>query len=263
MNRAERIAGLSARAYTIPTDRPESDGTIEWHSTTIVVAEVRASDATGIGYAYGSSGAVAVVHESLKPVVVGADATDLPSIWMAMTRAVRNIGRSGVASAAISAVDVALWDLKAKLLDVPLVTLLGRARDSIPAYGSGGFTSYSIDELRAQLAAWAGDGIRAVKMKVGREPDRDRDRVAAARAAIGPSVELFVDANGAYAATQAARMAEAFAEHDVTWFEEPVSSDNLQALRELRARMPAGMRVAAGEYGYDAIYFRRMLEARG
>jgi L-alanine-DL-glutamate epimerase-like enolase superfamily enzyme len=158
-------------------------------------------------------------------------------------------------------VDAALWDLKARLLDVPLVTLLGAVREAVPAYGSGGFTSYSIDRLQRQLAGWVERGITRVKMKVGRTPGDDNRRVAAAREAIGRDVELMVDANGAYDRTQALAHAEAFAKANVVWFEEPVSSDDLEGLRLVRDRAPAGMDIAAGEYGYDLYYFRRMLDA--
>jgi L-alanine-DL-glutamate epimerase-like enolase superfamily enzyme len=134
-------------------------------------------------------------------------------------------------------------------------------RDGVPIYGSGGFTSYSVAQLQAQLGGWVASGVPRVKMKVGRDPAADVERVRAARAAIGPTAELFVDANGAYSRKQALAFAEAFAEYGVRWFEEPVSSDDLEGLRLLRDRAPAGMDIAAGEYGYDLFYFRRMLEA--
>jgi L-alanine-DL-glutamate epimerase-like enolase superfamily enzyme len=178
-----------------------------------------------------------------------------------MVAAIRNQGRPGVASMAIAAVDVALWDLKARLLDLPLASLLGAARRAVPVYGSGGFTSYDRDRLEQQLGDWAADGIPRVKMKVGRLPEQDVRRVAAARCAIGPDVELFVDANGAWDRKQALHFAECFAREGVTWLEEPVSSDDLAGLRLVRDRAPAGMEVTAGEYGYDLPYFRRMLEA--
>jgi L-alanine-DL-glutamate epimerase-like enolase superfamily enzyme len=201
------------------------------------------------------------VRGTLAPHVLGLDAFDVPAAWWAMVRAVRNVGRRGIATMAIAAVDTALWDLKARLLDLPLATLLGRVRSRVAVYGSGGFTSYGIDRLQRQLCGWAQAGLRRVKMKVGRQPAEDVDRVRAARAAIGPDTELFVDANGAYTRKQALALAERFAAEGVDWFEEPVSSDDLAGLRLLRDRTPAGMDVTAGEYGYDLSYFRRMLEA--
>jgi L-alanine-DL-glutamate epimerase-like enolase superfamily enzyme len=201
------------------------------------------------------------VRDLLAPVVVARDAAAVSAAHDAMAHAVRNAGRPGVSSCAIAAVDAALWDLKARLLDVPLVTLLGAVRSEVPVYGSGGFTSYSDAELQDQLARWAGAGICSVKMKVGRNAARDRERVRLAREAVGPATQLFVDANGAYERKQALAQAERFAACGVTWFEEPVSSDDLEGLRLLRDRAPAGIAVAAGEYGYDSFYFRRMLSA--
>ncbi|MGH9061466.1 MAG: enolase C-terminal domain-like protein, partial [Acidimicrobiales bacterium] len=173
----------------------------------------------------------------------------------------RNLGRPGIASMAISAVDLALWDLKARLLEVPLVVALDAHHDAVPIYGSGGFTSYSLDALGQQLAGWVDAGIPLVKMKVGRHPDQDEARLQAALDAIGGRARLMVDANGALTRTEALSWAERYGEAGVVWFEEPVSSDDLDGLRLVRDRAPAGMDVTAGEYGYDGFYFRRMLEA--
>jgi L-alanine-DL-glutamate epimerase-like enolase superfamily enzyme len=133
-------------------------------------------------------------------------------------------------------------------------------RDSTPIYGSGGFTSYPLDRLQEQLGSWISAGIGRVKMKVGSRPDQDPIRVRAAREAIGSAAQLFVDANGAYSHKQALTLAGDFAECGVTWFEEPVSSDDLAGLQWLRDHVPPGMEIAAGEYGDNLVYFRRMLE---
>jgi L-alanine-DL-glutamate epimerase-like enolase superfamily enzyme len=148
------------------------------------------------------------------------------------------------------------------LLDVSLMSLLGAVRDAVPVYGSGGFTTYSIDQLQVQLSGWVEQGIQRVKMKIGTHPADDLDRVRAARDAIGPVAALYVDANGAYTRKQALAQAEAFQALGVVWFEEPVSADDLEGLCLIRDRGPAGMDIAAGEYGYDLWYFRRMLEAQ-
>ena len=255
------IDSVDVRAYTVPTDAPESDGTAEWDATTLVVAYVEAGGKRGLGYSYADTATATLARDKLVPLLVGRDALDLSGRWIGLVRAVRNLGRAGIASMAISALDVALWDLKAKILGVSLGILLGPARRAIRAYGSGGFTSYTVGRLRDQLGGWAHEGLTAVKMKVGRDADADIARAHAAREAIGRDVDLFVDANGAYAQEMALRQAEAFARDDVCWFEEPVSSDDLEGLRLLRERRPAAMAIAAGEYGYDAYYFRRMLEA--
>jgi L-alanine-DL-glutamate epimerase-like enolase superfamily enzyme len=255
------VTRMEATAYTVPTPTPESDGTLEWDATTIVVVEAATGFTTGIGYSYTAPAAAAVVRDTLAPVVLGADALAPRAAWARMVRAVRNQGRPGIASAAISAADIALWDLRARLLDLSLADAVGRAHHARPVYGSGGFTSQSDAELAAQLTGWVDDGIGAVKMKVGREPARDPHRVGVARDAIGDDVALFVDANGAYTRKQAVALARAFADHGVTWFEEPVSSDDLDGLRLVRDSAPPGMDVTAGEYGSDLPYFRRMLDA--
>jgi L-alanine-DL-glutamate epimerase-like enolase superfamily enzyme len=255
------IAGLQGSAFRIPTATPESDGTFAWDATILVLVEARAADKTGIGFSYADTATATLINDMLAGIVVGSDALAVEHCWNAMVAAIRNLGRPGICSMAIAAVDNALWDLKARLLDLPLVSLWGQVRTGVPVYGSGGFTSYSLDELQDQLAGWIDRGIRRVKMKIGSEPKQDMHRVAAAREAIGPAGELFVDANGAYTRKQALAMAQAFAAAGVSWFEEPVPSDDLEGLRLLRDRAPPGMDISAGEYGYDCVYFRRMLEA--
>ncbi len=253
------IDSVQVDAYEVPTETPESDGTLAWSSTTWIVVELHAGGERGLGWTYCHRAAATLIRSVLAKLLEGEDALDVPRLHRKMSNAVRNIGRAGVAACALSAVDVALWDLKARCLGVPLAKLFGLARDEVPVYGSGGFTSYSPSELQRHLAGFVELGIRRVKMKVGREPHADKSRVRHARSAVGDDVELFVDANGAYERKQALALAERFAELGVSWLEEPVSSDDLEGLREIRQR--AAMVVTAGEYGYDAFYFRRMLEA--
>jgi L-alanine-DL-glutamate epimerase-like enolase superfamily enzyme len=252
---------LEARAYTIPTDAPESDGTFAWDATTIVVAEAASGGARGLGWTYGPKALARLIDDELAGVVRGTDALAVAHAWDAMVGAIRNMGPWGLAMYAVSAVDLALWDLKARLLGVSLADALGRRRERVEIYGSGGFCSYDEAQLRGQLAGWAEQGLARVKMKVGRDPDADPARVAAARGAIGDAVELMVDANGAWDPPQAVAMAHRFAEHGVAWLEEPVSSDDLDGLRHVRGRVPPGVAVAAGEYATDAYTFGRLLGA--
>jgi L-alanine-DL-glutamate epimerase-like enolase superfamily enzyme len=254
------IDGLTVRAYRVPTDLPESDGTFEWSSTTMVVVHADAGGKRGIGYSYTAAAAGNLIREILERHVVGRSALDVPACYDAMVGAVRNIGATGLAMTAVSAVDAALWDLKGKLLGLPLVSVLGACRGSVAVYGSGGFTSYSDAELAGQLGGWVADGISRVKMKVGRETYRDPLRVRVAREAIGHATELFVDANGGYDRKEALAKAEAFSAGGVNWFEEPVVSRDMEGLRLIRDRASAGMEIAAGEYGFVLDDFRELLE---
>jgi L-alanine-DL-glutamate epimerase-like enolase superfamily enzyme len=256
------VERLDVSAYEIPTDEPESDGTLEWDSTTIVVVEAHAGGTTGLGYTYGPAAAGKLVEEKLADEVEGANALEPAEAWERMGRALRNAGRPGIGSMAMAAVDTALWDLKARLLEQPLVDVLPRARESVPVYGSGGFCSYPLERLREQLGGWVAQGIPRVKLKISREPEDDPKRLDAAREAVGDHVELFVDSNGALNRTQALEWADRLRrDWDVSWFEEPVSSADFEGLRLVRENGPDGLDVAAGEYAYVLADFRNLLEA--
>lgn len=261
MHSAVPIERVSVESYTIPTDQPEADGTYEWDHTTIVIVTIDGGGKRGLGYTYANTETGELIANTLHKTIKGADALSPGAIYASMWRQVRNLGRAGICSMAISAVDCAVWDLKARLLGTPLVTLLGQVRKGATVYGSGGFTSYTESRLAEQLSSWVEEGIHSVKMKIGRDANRDIERVRIARGAIGLEAGLYVDANGAYTSKQALSQAERFAEAGVCWFEEPVSSDDLNGLRLIRDRAPAGMDIAAGEYGYDIFYFNRMLSA--
>lgn len=255
------VVGLQVSAFKVPTDYPESDGTLSWDSTTMVLVQVRAGGKTGIGYTYADLSTAHFIRAHLASVVTGLNAMDIPMIWHKMVHRVRNLGQTGLAMMAVSAVDNALWDLKAKLLELPLVSLLGSAREKIPTYGSGGFTSYDKERLQEQLSGWKSQGFSMFKIKIGRKPAEDIQRVQFAREAIGQDAGLFVDANGGYTRKQALYYSERFAEYGVNWHEEPLRSDDLEGLRLLRDRGPAGMAITAGEYGYSLPYFQKMLSA--
>ncbi|WP_066520182.1 enolase C-terminal domain-like protein [Curtobacterium ammoniigenes] len=263
----QAVDRIRLTACTIPTTfdgkpQPESDGTATWDSTTILLAEISAGGRTGLGYAYTSPAALPIASGLLADVVLGTDPYASGGTWLAMAAAVRNAGWPGVCASAISAIDVALHDLAARLSDVSLLRMLGAARDRVMAYGSGGFTDRSDRELTEQMSRWAEEGYRAVKLKIGTHPEDDPRRVALVRNAVGDDVQVFVDANGAYSRKQALELADRFMdESHVTWFEEPVSSDDLAGLHLIRDRGPAGMQIAAGEYGYTPAYFHHMLAA--
>lgn len=259
------VRSVHAAAYVIPTDSPEADGTLSWDATTLVVCEVRAGGAAGLGYSYAHQACVPLIERTLAPVVTGRDVLDVPGAWTAMQRAIRNIGWPGVAACSLSAVETALYDAKARLLGVPLASLFGRCHETVPVYGSGGFTSYGDERTREQVRHWVHEQrIPRVKIKIGESwgsrAGRDLHRVALARAVAGDEAELFVDANGGYRAGQAVRVGRALAEHGVSWFEEPVSSDHPAELAQVRSQVTPD--VTAGEYGYHLPYFATMLRAQ-
>ena len=248
MDESISVERIEVSAYTVPTDSPESDGTLRWDSTTMVLVEAIGGGRRGLGYTYGDVSVGKFIESKLASTVEGADVMSPPAAWKAMQEAIRNAGSPGVGAMAISAVDIALWDLKARLLGVALADALPRFYAAVPVYGSGGFTSYSNERLRDQLGGWASEGIPCVKMKVGREPQEDPERLRVAREAIGEDVGLFVDANGAYTRKQALLWAQRFAEEGISYLEEPVSSEDREGLRLLRDRGPGGLSIAAGEY---------------
>ncbi|AYQ91195.1 mandelate racemase [Burkholderia gladioli] len=254
-----RIGAVRARAYRIPTDRPEADGTLEWRATTLVLAEIEAGPVTGLGYSYTDASAARLIAGTLGEALHGQGLSDHPAMLAGMWRAVRNLGRAGLAATAISALDIALWDARAKWLDLPLARLLGRARERVEIYGSGGFTSYDLATLSTQLEGWRREGIRACKIKIGARDANDMTRLRTARDALGPEGELFVDANGAYAPRVALGFAEAAAAFDLRWFEEPVSSEDLDGLRGVRDGVAGRCEIAAGEYAWLPDDFRRLL----
>ncbi|WP_411122636.1 enolase C-terminal domain-like protein [Streptomyces sp. x-19] len=256
---------VTTAVYTVPTDEPEADGTLSWDATTLVVVHAHSGSTTGLGYTYGAPATARIAEDQLAPVVTGRCVLDVPAANEAMSRAVRNAGRPGLVAGAVSAVDTALWDLKARLLGLPLVRLLGASRTDVPVYGSGGFTTYDAQQQDHQLHRWTdGLGIPRVKIKIGgawgTEEARDRRRIAQARRSIGGAAELYVDANGAYTRKQAVRLGDCLGENHVTWFEEPVSSDDLTGLAQVRAATTTD--VTAGEYGYTLPYFWHMLSAQ-
>jgi L-alanine-DL-glutamate epimerase-like enolase superfamily enzyme len=256
------ITALQVSAYKIPTATPESDGTIAWDSTTLVLVELKAAGKIGIGYSYTDAATAYLIEHSLKHLVIGKSILKAAAITQTLISAIRNNGNCGTSMMAVAAIDNALWDLKAKFLNIPLCQLLGKVNDSMLLYGSGGFTSYSDKQICQQFETWAARGINHFKMKVGRELHKDKHRIKEARKAIGDKAGLFVDANGAYTIKQAIEKANEFSDYNITWFEEPVTSDNVKGLRFIREHTVNGINIAAGEYGYNLPYFENILHER-
>jgi L-alanine-DL-glutamate epimerase-like enolase superfamily enzyme len=258
------VESVETSVYTIPTDSPEADGTFAWTDTTMVLVQIKGGGRLGTGYTYGSAVTGELIKQTLAPLLVGRTFASVRSAWSELVLRLRNIGRPGIGSMAVSALDCALWDLAARLVDQPLHTLLGAVRDRVPLYGSGGFTTYTPEQTANQVGGWLAEGFVRVKIKIGEDwgchDTRDLERISQVRELIGPDVDLFVDANGGYTVAQALRLTPIFEDLDVVWFEEPVSSDDLAGLRSVRDGFRGD--VAAGEYGYDLAYFRHMCDAQ-
>ena len=234
---------------------------MRWDVTTAVAVTLHAAGYSGLGWTYSSPVAADIVEQHLRPIVDGARVADIDRGWQAMHRAGRNFGTRGLYLQAMSAVDIAWWDLKARVLGCSLPDLLGRCHDQVPVYGSGGFTTMSDAELAAQVDEWKHLGCTAMKIKIGQAwgtcIDRDLGRAYRLRELAGPAVEIMVDANGGYTVGQARRVGAALDEIGVTWFEEPVSSDDTDGLAAVRAALRCD--VTAGEYAADVYDVRALL----
>lgn len=257
------ITGLQTQVFRFPTPEPEADGTLRWDATVAVAATLHAGGQTGLGWTYSSPAAAEVIHAHLEGAVVGHDAFDIAAGWSAMHRACRNLGTRGLVMQALSAVDIAWWDLKARLLDMPLTALMGQVRAEVPVYGSGGFTTLSDRQLAEQVSQWLTAGCRAVKIKIGEgwgtRTDRDLERLRQVRDLAGRDIELMADANGAYSTGQARRVGAELDDLDVVWFEEPVSSDDTAGLSVIRNALNCD--IAAGEYAADLYEIGHLLGA--
>src|SRR4051812_10868447 len=217
------------------------------------------------GFAPGNAESKGVIEGPLKSVLIGQDPLCHEKLWDDMFWQVRGFGRKGVAFIGLSAIDIALWDLKAKAFGVPLYRLLGPYTDTVPIYGSGGWTSFDLDGLVKEQTGYVARGIPRVKMKVakdfGKSEAEDIKRLAAVRKAVGDDVEIFVDANNGYYAKQAIAMSRRFEEFNVRWFEEPVLADDIQGLAEISRATT--IPVATGEHEYTKYGFKDLISQGG
>lgn len=215
----------------------------------------------GEGFALGSLRSTQViVEEILKPLLIGENSTDIERLWHKMYRSSFRVGRRGIVLAAISAIDIALWDILGKKAKLPVYKLLGGVKDHISAYASAGYyqEGKGLDELASEMAEYRKLGFKAVKMKVGGESlETDVERVKTAREALGPDIKLAVDANNAWEYTTALRFAQAIEKYDIFFFEEPLSSDDLHGSAKL-AR-DTGIPIAGYETEYTRYGLREMI----
>lgn len=259
-----KIAAVETCVLTVPTSKPIA---LEFPHHRLVVAQVRTDEGlTGLGYslAFGGGGAEAIrvyLDTRLGPLLVGEDPLFVERLWERMFRADRGIKRQGVAAYALSALDIALWDVVGKAAGLPLYKLWGAVTDRVPAYGSGGWGSYRVEDLVGEAERYAALGCRYYKMKIHHpDPRENRRRVEAVGRALGEDVRLMVDVNQRLDVLANQRQAALLEDLDLVWYEEPVLADDLAACAEVaRAiRIP----VATGENNYSRFEFRELIERR-
>jgi D-arabinonate dehydratase len=259
-----KIETVRARTLRLPLRRAIRTSNLSIEAREFVLVEIVAEGGlSGRGFGFTRDGLVAqTVDANLAPLLVGEDARLTERIWERLYLGTRYLGRKGLLMRALSAVDIALWDLRGKALGAPLWELLGGYREHIPAHVAGGYYGPSSDEeaVGAEFAGYRSAGYRGAKINVGGLPfERDLARVAAARAALGAGVGLAVDFNGSLASVhEALRWARELESLDIAFLEEPFLMDALPAMRGLRARSPLPIAIGEDESGRWA--FRELLE---
>ena len=261
-----RIVAVDTFVLRHALERPFGFSQWWYDARTAMLVRVSADDGTtGWGEAYGPpEPSAAIVAHVLAPLILGADPRDTLPLWERMYARTRDSGRGGMVLHALSAVDIALWDLKGRALGVSVSRLLGgRFRERVQAYATGLYFRPQADfaaDLAAEARGYAAEGFRAVKLKVGLDPETDLRHARAVRAALGPGVDLMVDANHAYDAATAIRLGREFERLDVRWFEEPVIPEDLEAYAAVAQALD--LPIAGGEAEFSRFGFRRLLEAR-
>jgi len=214
---------------------------------------------TGVSITYGGSLTKVLIEDTLKPMVIGEDPLNSERIWEKMYWATLQYGRRGAAISAISTVDIAIWDLKGKIFNLPVHRLLGGHRDTVPSYVTGVDLHYTNDELVEEVTDYVRSGFKMIKIKLGRkDPNEDLERVKLVREAIGPNIDLALDVNNGWSLHTAMRMAKKFEEYDIYWLEEPILADEIENLAKLARE--TSIPIAVGENHYTKWEFRQLME---
>jgi len=262
-----KIESISVASARVPLENVTSFATRTVSARDYGLVRVRAGGIEGIGFCYaGSSGGTLVaqaVEQLLAPILLGHDSLLVEGLWQRMFQETLLHGRAGSVMRAISILDCALWDLNARTVNLPLYKYLGAAvDDAVSAYASGGYylEGKTPKKLGEEMAAYVKAGFRAVKMKVGRlSPKEEEARVKAAREAIGPEVELMLDANNAWHDLPTAmRYMERFELYDPYWIEEPFFPDDID--NHARLAKLTRVTVATGEIGAGRWHFKEILD---
>jgi L-alanine-DL-glutamate epimerase-like enolase superfamily enzyme len=259
-----KITAIDTCVLTVPTPKPMA---LQYPHHKLVVAQIATDEGIrGLGYSlvFNGGGADAVhtyLETRLKPVLLGEDPLFVERLWEKMFRADMGIKKQGVAAYALSALDIGLWDIVGKVAKLPLYKLWGAANDRIAAYGSGGWATYSIDELVSEAQKYAAYGCKYYKMKIHHpDPAVNASRVAAVKKALGPGVRMMVDVNQGRDVLGNIDQARRLEEFDLVWYEEPVLADDLDAYEEVASKI--NIPIAAGENHYTRWEFKQLLDRK-
>jgi D-arabinonate dehydratase len=258
-----KIASIESFVLAVPTPKPMA---LQYPVQKLVCAEIATDEGLkGLGYSlvFGGGGAEAVhaYLERLKPLLVGEDPLFVETLWEKMFRADMGIKKQGVAAYALSALDIGLWDIAGKAAKLPLYKLWGAVTDRIPAYGSGGWSKYSEQDLIAEAERYAAMGCGYYKMKIHHaDPRENRWRVEAVKKALTGRVRMMVDVNQRLSVRDSIRQAEFLEDLELIWYEEPTLADDIKGISEIQKNIK--IPVATGENNYTRWEFRDLIEKK-
>ena len=264
-----RIERVDTELYHIPLSEPMVDAShgVQNDFSLVVVKVKTDQGATGFGYTYsigqvGGTSIATLIKDNLSPILIGEDPRRIEHLWNKMWWALHYVGRGGIAIFGLSAVDTALWDLKSRLAGEPLWRFLGGHDNKVEAYGGGIDFNLTIDQLLEQAQGFLDAGLRAIKIKIGRDSiAEERERIAAMREFLGPDKKLMVDVNMKWSVEQSLRAVRAFEEYDLYWIEEPTIPDDIEGHHRIETEGP--IPVATGENLHSIYEFRRMIAEGG
>jgi L-alanine-DL-glutamate epimerase and related enzymes of enolase superfamily len=265
MSMRDRIASVEVHLVETPVKGNFADSTRKVETIGFVVVLVKTDTGrTGLGITYHEVGGEAIrecINVDIAPRILGRSPMETEALYDESFAYMRGIGRKGLAFCAYSAIDIALWDLKGQMHDLPLFRLLGGKRNVVPVYASGGWTSYSIDELVEEAKRMVSEGYTKMKLKIGvdggKNINEDVRRIRAVREAVGPEVDIMLDANNAWTAATAIRFADKVRELDIFLLEEPVFADDIPGLA--RFKRGSNIPVGTGEHEYTRFGVRDLI----
>jgi len=259
-----KIADVQTHLLTHKLDEPFQSSHTQFDSRTHCLVEIMCDDGTiGWGECLGPAYLNVALVKAMRGWLVGRDPDNIEPLWLLLYNQFRDQGMAGVTITALSGIDIALWDIKGKRSGLPVYSLLGGAfRKSVPAYATGAFRRLSGDRpayLAEETGGYIREGFGAVKIKIGYGVDDDVAAIRAVRDAIGPQAELMIDANHGYDVLEAIALANAIADCDIGWFEEPVTPEDFSGYQQIRAAQP--IPVAGGETWYTRWGFHKAFSA--